>query len=208
MPATKYVYQKEMDISSLVIQIQASPIVTVLDHIDVTGNETDVWFKDVLSANDQTTLNTVVTNYTYITPPANPPTKVIQVLGQDSFSIWSQGVKFTATAGQATIYDFKLTQTVYARGGALCSFNVAAGDWITVDVIDKDNVTGQGGTPDNPTMLDDYIPTWYVMPGQNLIEDISLSSPLPSGLYFRFTYHSVGVTDTIVVSNLLTYVTL
>jgi hypothetical protein len=172
----------------------------------VTGSETDVWFKDVLSSADQTTLNTVVANYVPIPPPVNPPQNVVQVLGQDTLSIWTQGVLFTATHAATTIYDFKLTETVQARGGYLQSFNFAPGDYITVDVVDKDNVTGQGGTPDAPTLLDNYIPVWYIMAGQNAIEDVSVSAPIPAGLYFRFTYVSVGTSDTIVASNLLTYI--
>lgn len=136
----------------------------------------------------------------------SPRASVVQQLGTDSFSIYAQGILFTAIAGQQTIWYYQIPLTLYARGGTLCSFSGASGDWISVDIVDKDNVTGQGGTPDNPTVLDDYIPKWYVMPGQNIIEDISISSPIPPGLYFRITYHSTGNTDTIVGCNLLTYV--
>jgi hypothetical protein len=73
---TQYTFNQTYDIPSLTTQIQASSIVTVLDHIEVTGSITDVWFKDVLSSADQTTLNTVITNYVYIAPPANPPQAV------------------------------------------------------------------------------------------------------------------------------------
>lgn len=73
---TEYAFQQAYDIPSLTSQIQASSIVTVLDHIDVTGSVTDVWFKDALSDADQTALNAVIANYVYVAPPAKPPLSV------------------------------------------------------------------------------------------------------------------------------------
>jgi len=141
----------------------------------------------------------------------SPKAKVVQELGSDSYSIYPQGALFAAPAGATTVYDLKLSTTLVARGGIIQSFNMTPGDWITVDVIDKDNVVGAGGTSDNPTLLDDYIPQWFMMTGQNEVIDISISAPLPAGLYFRFTYHSVSTAgspagDTVVAANILSYV--
>jgi len=64
MPATKYTYSIASDfpggsvwVDTLVTEIQVSSIITALDHIDVTGDVIDVWFKDALSTGDETTLD-------------------------------------------------------------------------------------------------------------------------------------------------------
>jgi hypothetical protein len=44
----------------LTMEIGQSSIVTALDHIDTSGDAVNIWFKDVLSGGDQTTLNGVV----------------------------------------------------------------------------------------------------------------------------------------------------
>lgn len=205
----EYAYTKSpVSVDRLTQEIQSSAIVTALDHISTVDSALSIFFKDNLSNTDKTTLDSIVSDHNGQPLDSNVPAKVVQVLGQDTFSIWTQGVLFTAVASQTTFFDYLLTELVFARGGVLCSFNAVPGDWISVNVIDKDNVIGLGGTPDNPTILSEYIPKWYVMPGQNIIEDISLSSAIPPGLYFRFTYHSLGESNTIVASNLLTYVKL
>jgi hypothetical protein len=62
---TEYIYafsafpNGKVDPTSLTNEIQLSSIVTALDHID-TNTACDIWFKDVLSASDKTTLDTVV----------------------------------------------------------------------------------------------------------------------------------------------------
>jgi hypothetical protein len=61
---TKYTYSLTADFpddainsTKLASEIGASSIVTALDRIDVSGDVADVWFKDVLSAGDKTTLD-------------------------------------------------------------------------------------------------------------------------------------------------------
>lgn len=204
---TKYAFQKEMDIPSLVIQIQASTIVTVLDHIDITESECDIWFKDVLSDDDSATLTDVVNNYAYVAPPANPPTKVIQILGADTLSLSPFGALINPSANTVTNCDVVIPTSVVLKGGILFSQNSAMGDWISISVIDKDNVVGAGGTSDNPTILATYITSWYIMPNiENRVEDISISESLPAGLYMRVSYTSVGSVAPIVLINFITYI--
>jgi hypothetical protein len=61
---TKYTYSVAADfpggavwIPTLVEEIQASAIVTAFDHIDLAGDVIDIWFKDPLSAGDETILD-------------------------------------------------------------------------------------------------------------------------------------------------------
>lgn len=67
MPATKYTYSisadfpaQKVDPSRLTSEVQGSSIVTALDHVDTSGDDCDVWFKEVLSAGDETTLDGLV----------------------------------------------------------------------------------------------------------------------------------------------------
>lgn len=70
---TTYSYTKATDISRLMQEITASPIVTMLDHINLTGTALDVVFRDVLSGPDQTTLDAVVAAHSGLPLPTVAP---------------------------------------------------------------------------------------------------------------------------------------
>jgi hypothetical protein len=64
---TKYTYSISTDFPNgkvatdrLTLEIQQSAIVTALDYIETTGDDCDIWFKDPLSAGDQTVLDGVI----------------------------------------------------------------------------------------------------------------------------------------------------
>ncbi len=64
---TAYTYSIQNDFPNhavasdrLTLEIQQSSIITALDHIDTSGDAVNIWFKDVLSGGDQTTLTAVV----------------------------------------------------------------------------------------------------------------------------------------------------
>lgn len=68
---TKYTYSIATDTANgkvnsttLSDEIAASSIIIALDHIDTGGDVLDIWFRDVLSAPDQTTLTSVVNAHT------------------------------------------------------------------------------------------------------------------------------------------------
>jgi hypothetical protein len=136
-------------------------------------------------------------------------TNIVQVLGKDTLTLTPFGA-FSGTTLQAnalTNWDVKLPQTMTLKGAELFSLNSTLGDWLAVSVIDKDNVTGQGGTPDNPTIIATYVVSWYIAPGiWNKVEDVSISEPIPAGLYMRFAYTSVGSTAPTAVVNFFSYV--
>jgi len=76
--ATKYTYSVSTDFPNQVVsaarlieEIQASAIVTALDHIDVAGDVCDIWFKADLSTGDETLLDGVVAAHT-----GEPPVRV------------------------------------------------------------------------------------------------------------------------------------
>lgn len=135
-----------------------------------------------------------------------PKSNVIQVLGKDSLFLSPRALKFTATHGQTTIHDKVLDMELVLRGGVLYCENAALGDNLKLQIIDKDNVLGLGGSSEEPTILGEYVKEWYVMPGiKNELVDVSISQALPAGLYVRVIYESVGETDVVAILNLISY---
>lgn len=77
---TKYTYSISTDFpngkvapSRLTQEIQASSISIALDYINTSGDDCDIWFKDVLSSGDQTTLDGVVAAHSGDPIPNNDP---------------------------------------------------------------------------------------------------------------------------------------
>lgn len=128
---------------------------------------------------------------------------VIQHLGADTLVLCPFGVFFTAAANQTTTYSYELTSPVYLRGGVLYATPSTIGDRLTVEIVDVNNILGEGAN----TVIAIYVNGWYVMPGVvNQIEDISVSEQLPSGLYVNFLYNNTSLTQaTQVIVNFLSY---
>ena len=214
MPVTSYQYTQQVDYTSvLTANIQASSIVTVLDHIDTDGSGTSmvvtIYFRDALSLADQATLNSVMAAYVNSPPPQTIDSipKVVQVLGSDTLTLCPFGALLSPGANTTTNCDVPLPATMVLSGGILFSPNAVMGDYIAISVVDKDNVTGQGGTPDNPTILGTYVLNFYIMPGiENRLEDVSISESLPQGVYMRIIYTSVGTIPPNVIINFISYV--
>jgi hypothetical protein len=77
---TKYTYSisadfpnGKVDTTRLSNEIRASSISIALDYINTSGDDCDIWFKDVLDTGNQTTLNTVVANHSGEPIPNNEP---------------------------------------------------------------------------------------------------------------------------------------
>lgn len=206
---TNYAQQKAMDIPSLVSQIQASSIVTVLDHITVTGNETDIWFKDVLSNADQSTLATVVTNYVYVAPPASvqnvavqvtPPfgSKTITINGvtknlyarftgfQSSVVIGSNTINYTATYAWAKLIGIEVT-------------NANAGDYASLEVYDDANGTYSGHAN---LKLNQFAYTLNI--AKDFYQKMAqFDADLYVGMVVKITYHTTSITNTIGINLLM-----
>lgn len=209
---TSYAFTQQVDYTAgLALLIQQSSIATALDHIDTSGSGPTmsvlVWFKDVLSTTDSATLTALMAAYTNPAAPIPKPPSVVQVLGADTLTLCPFGALLAAVMGTTTNCDVVLPATMVLRGGVLFSPNAVMGDYISISVVDKDNVTGQGGTPDAPTILGTYVLAWYIMPGvENRLEDVSISESLPAGVYMRIAYTSVGSVTPNVLMNFISYV--
>jgi len=211
---TQYTFtQQVLYTDNLVSLIQSSSIVTVLVNIETSGTgssmSVSLLFKDVLSTEDQATLNTLMSSYTDQPLPVVQTIipKVIQKLGVDSVILCPFGTTFLAAANQSTTFDMLISSSFYIKGGIMYSSPGNIGDFITVQIIDKNNIIGKGGTSDNPTILATYVNNWYVIPSiLNEVEDISLSNEIPVGLYMRFIYTNTSPTiNSQVVINIISY---
>ena len=75
MATTEYIYpitdfpNEKVSSDLLTQQIQTSSIVTALDYLNTSPTECDIYFKDALSAGDETILNNIVANHSGISPP-------------------------------------------------------------------------------------------------------------------------------------------
>ena len=149
-----------------------------------------------------------VTNFL---PTANvaPRSNVVQVLGADTLTLCPFGA-FSGSllaAGTVTAWDIVLPEAMVLRGAVFFSADATVGDWISVQVVDKDNVTGQGGTPSDPTILGTYAISYYIASGvPNKVEDVSISQSLPAGVYMRINYTSVGTVAPHAIINFISYV--
>lgn len=157
------------------------------------------------SGSDQSDFETNFMSASNTSPKGN----VVQVLGIDTLTLCPFGAfsGTTLTANGLSIWDIPLPETMVLRGATFFSANATIGDWISIQVVDKDNITGQGGTPTNPTILGTYAISWYIMPGLvNAAEDVSISESLPQGIYMRINYNSIGTTAPVAVMNFISYV--
>ena len=92
MAATKYTYSISTDFTGLLSgydvpatdklesEIQTSAIVTALDYINTSGDDCDIWFKDALSAGDETILDGLVAAHDGV-PLVSPDNVVLSTPG-------------------------------------------------------------------------------------------------------------------------------
>ena len=114
---TEYDFTQQVDYPSvLTANIQASSIATALDHIGTTGSgptmAVAVWFKDVLSSDDQTTLATVMAAYVNTAPPSSVPSVSVStpplafasnVFGTKNLFMAMTGIQQALTEGSNTV---------------------------------------------------------------------------------------------------------
>lgn len=108
----------------------------------------------------------------------------------DAKDLFRKSYKWDITANQTNENDVKFTHDIYIYGGI---YNVVGdindGDYLEIEVIDKDNVLGLGAN----TVLSKFVETEYIV--ANDPHAIILSEQgdnIPAGIYLRARYVSVG----------------
>jgi hypothetical protein len=217
MALTDYTYSIQNDFpnhkvapSRLTLEIQASSIVIALDHIETSGDDCHIWFKDPLSTTDFATLNGIVAvhsgdplpsgNYDADGNPVFAPTFMYTT---DKARL--KGYTFEAPANQSSILDVEVTNVmIYVQGGQFWIMNPNVGDKSQFQIVDKNDVMGlhtQYSLPlGTPIVLYEYVKDDYYPTADLYKDDILMPTlaPVTAGLYLRCVYTAVntGVTRT------------
>lgn len=111
-----------------------------------------------------------------------------------------KGFSGTATAGQTTNIDYKITEERYINGTQVMLLNSTFGDTIKFQVVDKDNILGYGAG----AVLDEFASSWNVTSDEQDQGVYVLSYPakIIANLYIRLVYISIGESDVSVRVNL------
>lgn len=118
----------------------------------------------------------------------------------NKFDYTEHAINGTATKTTTTNIDLKITtEKTWINGGAILYKNAAWGDYITAQVVDKDNVLGYGSN----VVLAEYITKRYIHPDEHYDEiELPYAGEIPQNTYLRIKYTSVGTsTDVDVAAN-------
>lgn len=135
--------------------------------------------------------------------PTSVQVRSLTDLNSDKVLYRGKGISFTATAATTTSYDFKFSEDRILTSGYAILDNQANGDYITIQVIDIDNVLGYGAN----TILDEYLTEWYMIYDQAYQPPPPHSYPalIQAGIYLRVKYTATGVLDIPVKMNFTTH---
>lgn len=105
-----------------------------------------------------------------------------------------QGFSGTAAVNSVTNVDWKFPQERWISGGRLNVSGATAGDTITIQIIDIDNVLGFGAN----VVLNTFVEDMPMMPNQDAqaearVEYVSL---IPANIYMRAKYTNTSMTAT------------
>lgn len=121
-------------------------------------------------------------------------------MDSDKVSFKGQGVQGTATASSTSTISYYLDSgdRFFTGVQILCS-NAAFGDYVTLRVVDTDNILGYGAG----TVLDEFASSWFINPDQGgqLAFELPYLAELVQGWSIDVVYTSVGATDVNVAVN-------
>lgn len=182
---------QKVNLAGLTQDIQASSIVTAIDHIDLEGDDCDVWFKDALSIDDETTLGTVVAAHTgevATTPKTDEGVQYVTILpGKSGRMLIIEGIQFDASADADTNGDLTLTETREIQGAVVEVANHEKGDYVELLVAAPD------GEPYYGAVVGQFAKTVYIPPSGKIDPIVSESTAsFPAGFKFRMKYHAVA----------------
>jgi len=198
MAVSKYSFSVSTDfpnqktnIAGLIKEIQASSIVTAIDHIDLNGDDCDVWFKAELSAGDETTLGTVVGSHTgepVSIPKTDEGVQYVTILpGKSGRMLLIEGLQFDAPADADTNGDLVLSETREIQGAVVEVANAEKGDYVELQVVAPD------GPPYEGAVVGQFAITVYIPPSGKIDPIVSESTAsFPAGFKFRLRYHAVA----------------
>lgn len=117
-------------------------------------------------------------------------------------SLVGDGVKAVVPLGTVKDIDFKITDNPkFLTGAEFYTKSSAIGDFITVQIVDVDNVLGGGAN----LVVRQLINKFYVFPDQQMLLELPFSGRIPKDLYLRIKYTSVGGINVDVLCNYLLF---
>jgi len=202
MSSTKYTYSVSTDfpnhavnVDRLTLEIAHSAIIIALDYISVSEDVCDIWFKDELSAGDETILDGVVAAHSG--EPIVPGPEKVQIAGfpdMGSWYYWKKGFRWELTAGETNLKDVKFDESLRLSGGG---YYVPAtsheGDYVEFQIVDVDGLYYPAGT-----VLSTFISTDYVWDGKGFDVQMADAVLVYAGLYLRLKYVSTGTENVVV----------
>lgn len=178
MALQKYTFSIANDTASGVVypyglqeEIQGSSILVAVDRVDTAGDVLDVWFKDVLIAADQTTLNGLVATHQ-------------GEINSEALNLAIKGVHFTATLNADKDHDVSFPEYRELSGAMGEVSGHTPGDYIEMFIVHPQaGIVGQYGE------------TVYVKPSGKIdwIKSEGKRVALPTGMILRVRYHSEGL---------------
>jgi len=100
-----------------------------------------------------------------------------------------RGFLYTASPGTAT-FDHQLEDNIRLRGGHYWVKGSSAGDSLSFQVVDVDNILGSGAG----TVVTEYVSNLPVAPWDHQRELLSpTAAEIPAGLYLRVVYVNTGM---------------
>lgn len=113
------------------------------------------------------------------------------------------GFTFTCTFGINTTHEYQFIKAYQLQGANGYFENAAVGDYIELEVYDKDNVLGAGAG----FVLHKYVEKMYVMPNTFFeFKDVDLAALPAPNLYAKLIYHSTGLLNVKGLINFYTYI--
>jgi len=155
----------------LTLEIQESEIVTALDYINTNGDDCDIWFKASLSSGDSNILDDIVD--THNGEPLPQPIQDINIKNSDvtlsskikgfhdlsGHNVYRFGnLLYDIKAGEHNVFYEKFSVGMWLEGGGVripeylyvdgikVEYKSEKGDYISLDIVDIDNVLGYGKT--------------------------------------------------------------
>lgn len=120
------------------------------------------------------------------------------MLFNTSYTFLGDATSGTAAHGATTNIDYKITGKYMLYGAEMLYTNAANGDYVTLQIVDKDNVLGYGAG----FVVNEWVKKWYVPFSENRWKVTSeVTSEIPQNLYARLIYTSVGEQDVLVKMN-------
>lgn len=214
MAVTEYSYTKTpVAVDRLTQEISDSAITVALDHINLFGNDLDIFFKAALTEGEEAILDSLVDAHTGEPLEQNmvTPVSIASLPDPIAFAQPTHRTKRYATdivtiaKNTNEIIDFQLPLELWTMGGCLLVENAEFGDYVTASVYDVDSVIPEpyrAALCEAWPVVATYIIKSYVkveIPGTVQAGSISnievqthpLIAKITAGLYLRLTYHAV-----------------